>query len=378
MRLQVKRGRNQKGICYLSSSHLGFDHKVCWIRTENGECLADIRTNERVPVNTLVLDLRIFDILGMNEDDEVVLDAVDLTPASSSEITLRLRSERGLDNSKVAEAISKRVNDLRGDFEGLIVFPGELIPIARLELTFEVAEVLPQSPSRIVWNALERIRLLPAAARRSKNIVCVTEVGGASHIADVLAPDGSKIPRHSIILEALVGMESSLVFSSGQAYFAGLAFSDEVHIFETYDSETGAPSDLANLESKSMIKAYRKWIEGTLEEHKRSPSDLGDAVSDSIALAERIREMNGLPTAVVIFSSGIFSAGPNPVKCIRRAQGLRQTGFFLLQVGSTGETEILEAMAGAVGGLHLHLTRTSDIREVLERVSRWTGEEVPL
>jgi hypothetical protein len=376
MRLQVKRGRNQKGICYLSSSHSGFDRAVCKVKTENSECLVDIRANERVPVNTLILDLRIFDILGLREDDEVVLDVVDFAPAALSEITLRLRSERGLDNSKVAEAISKRVNDLQDDFDGLIVGAGELIPISRLELVFEVAEVLPQSPSRIVWNKLGRIRLLPAAVRRSKNLVCVTEVGGATQVVDALAPDGSKIPRCSLILDALGAMEGSLVSGSEQAYFSGVAFSDEVQIFETYDSETGAPTDIAGLESKSVIKAYREWVEDTLEEHRRSPSDLGDAVSDSIELAERIRNMNDLPTAIVVFSSGIFSAGPNPVKSIRRAQGLKETGIFLLQVGTTGETAILEAMAGVVGGFHLQVASSSDIRGVIDRISTWAGEEV--
>ncbi len=371
MVLHARRGRNQKGICFVSSSHSQLDRKVCAIEAGPLRCLADVRSDSRVPEGSVVIDSRLFDRLALNENDEVVLSIYEDTLHDMSQLVMSLRSTRGLDNMKVADAISKRVNDLREDFEGLILAAGDNLVVTRLDLAFSVVEVRPRSPGRVLWKQLESIRLVPQAGITPSNLVVVSELGGSSHIEDCGGAEAA--PRYSNYLHFLDLLGESFSGLGGGAKFSGLGFSEEVHTFSTFDSETGEPSEVSFLESASVIAAYSNWVEELLAHSKRSTSNLGDAVSDAVRIAERIRAENRLPIAVVVLSSGVFSSGPNPVKTIRRGQGLSDTTFFFLYCGTGVQSDILEAMAEQVQGILLKIDSNEDISNAVYSLSNRTA-----
>ncbi|TFF92156.1 hypothetical protein EU545_01875, partial [Candidatus Thorarchaeota archaeon] len=311
MQVRAKRGLNQKGICYLNSKYSGLDGQVCRLSSGVNGCLADIRLNENVSSDMIVLDLRVFAVLGVQEGDAITVAGADLSVKPASEIALSVSSTQGIDSAKVADAISKRVQDLREDFDGIILQEGDSIQVDRLGLGFSVTEIRPESPGRITWSRLDNIRLIPRGEDDAgpMNLVCAFEVGGAAHIKDANKDEGFSQPRYQMWFHFLSGLSHMQgVFGRG-GEFAGLAFSDDVHFLETFDSETGRPRETARLDSASVITAYEEWIRGLLDEKQRSPSDLGDAVSDSIAIAEGLVETNNLPVVVVVFSSGVFSVG---------------------------------------------------------------------
>lgn len=376
MELRAKRGLNQKGICYTNSLHSDFDQEVCRVGNESSDCLVDIRLNDNIASEMIVLDQRVFDKLGLVEDDTVVVTPIGISVPSVSEVFLCVNSSQGLDNSKVAQAISKRVNDFREDFDGLVLRNGDSIRVDRLGLSFEVREIKPSSPARILWTKLGNIRLIPEAEASPMNLVCVMEVGGASHIEDVHGAEGLSSPRYRMYLDLLDDFSSARQRFGRDRQFAGLAFSDDVHFFETYDSDTGQSREIAFLESRSLIFAYKVWIQEILPTKRRSPSDLGHALSDAIEVAERMRETNDLPTAVVVFSSGVFSTGPNPVKTIRRAQGQTNLGFFFFYSGEGVELDIIEAMANKVDGTIKKIDTTEDIEGALKSIDSWVMKKV--
>lgn len=376
MALQARRGRNQKGICFVPSSCSHLDHKVCSLSAARQECLADVRVDSRVPSSSVVLDSRIFDRLMVKESEEVQLEAHNESVPNLSQATFGLHSTRGLDNLKVASAISKRVNDLREDLEGLILADGDEFLVARLDIEFTVLDISPSSPSRVSWNELESIHLVPKRGAAPSNLVVLGELGASAHIEDCRAVESNPMFRYSSFIGFLEELRESFEGFSKDSLFAGLGYAEEVQVFSTYDSESGERSETSSLASPSMIAAYKGWFEKMLPDRRRSASNLGDAISDAVRSAEVIRNENNLPTVFLVFSSGVFSAGPNPVKTIKRAQDLSGTLFLFLHCGDGVQLDILEAMADEVGGSLLKIDSGEGIRRAVSSVNNLAGRGV--
>ena len=131
MDIKAKQGRNQKGLCFVSEES-DINEGVFRITCNEKKLLADLRKSSSVPTELIVLDQRIFKWLECNEDEELVLEKITDDIPSCSEIRLLLSSTRDLDNRTIADAISKRVNDLHDDFDGLILQVGQEFQIERL------------------------------------------------------------------------------------------------------------------------------------------------------------------------------------------------------------------------------------------------------
>ena len=100
--------------------------------------------SEKVPPGTVILDSRISDNLGIVEDSEVLFDSVSENLPPCTEIHLGVVSTRGLDNEKVAHAMSKRIDDFREHLDGLILFEGQEFMIIDLESIYKFCLLIPK------------------------------------------------------------------------------------------------------------------------------------------------------------------------------------------------------------------------------------------
>jgi len=175
----------------------------------------DIRTSERVASGSIVIDSRIFNELGCEEHSEVSLTAVPEAIPNSNELTLLVNSLEGLENTKVVDALSGRVEDFKDYLDGLIVRMGQRIDIAELGIGLIVDNSKPTAEklqvSRIMWDKLLKVNLTAQAELPSCfNICCTVDVGASSSIEDVEMEDGTaRITRFKAGLRAIEAILSS-------------------------------------------------------------------------------------------------------------------------------------------------------------------------
>jgi hypothetical protein len=339
----------------------------------NGETIyVDVRSSEKVPNGVVILDSRISDILGVVEESEVSLDPVSDKFPTCSEIHLGVVSTRGLDNEKVARAMSKRMDDFREHLDGLILFEGQDFMITDFGITLHVLSLDPQdsttSAAQISWENLLKIHLAPMVSHPF-NLCILVEAAAATQIEDVNSSDGH-ISRHQAIRKAIMNLE--MQFSVAQnVLFSGIAFSEEVVFFKTFDSETGEESEISTLHSPSLLRAYGEWIEETVSQNQNAPSNPGEALKRGLAIAKTLTDTNGLQTAVLLFSSGVHSAGQNPVKIARTESDSENIVVFAISVGSDSVADIMEAIAKEGGGAFIHLDREEKTETIIESIEKW-------
>jgi hypothetical protein len=167
--------------------------------------------------------------------------------------------------------------------------------------------------------------------------------------------DNPYISRHDAILQSLEAIEKNFCCYGNDAKFSGLVFSDRVQPFITFDSHTGEEAETTSLHSSSLISAYRKWLDTIRDEFSSSPSNPGIALQRGLELAQMLSEDQGLPTTIIFFSSGIYSAGQNPVKVTRINLGDQIVRILCVSVGEDSATDIMDAIAKEGNGLSIHM-----------------------
>jgi hypothetical protein len=315
----------------------------------------DVRTSENVPPGTIILDSRISDNLGIPEESELSLDSISEDLPLCNEIHLGVVSTRGLDNEKVARAMSKRIDDFREHLDGLILYEGQEFMINDFGINLHILSLDPKdnrtNAAQISWEHLLKIHLAPLGAHPF-NLCILVETGAATQIMDVNSKDGS-VSRFQAIRKAMENLEQQLPIGQG-ALFTGIAFSKEVVYFKTFDSQTGEETDVSSLHSPSLLKAYSQWLDGEASQNENEPSNPGEALKHGLATSNTLTDKNGFQTAVLLFSSGVFSAGQNPVK-IARTESRPESVIFAISVGSESVKDIMEAIAEEGGGAFIHL-----------------------
>ena len=228
MRLKPVRGGKQRGICFTSDRDADVEPGVYRLNCNGRTWLADVRRNSLVEPGKIFLDSRIYQILQIEVDPEIELHAELVTKNVStlSELVAKVESTKGLDSAKVADAISRRVSDLKDDLDGLILRNGDGLLIDRLGIRFTINKLQPGSPARVHWDLLSTIRLEAPAQLRSCNILVTIEIGAASHIADAL---GSK-RRVDVFIEAMEEFAVQFDQYGMGASFSGYVFSEEIFI----------------------------------------------------------------------------------------------------------------------------------------------------
>ncbi|MGY5858748.1 MAG: hypothetical protein RTU63_05225 [Candidatus Thorarchaeota archaeon] len=370
--LKAKQGRNQKGLCFVSEEESALNEGVYKITSNGKTLLADIRTSASVPNDMIILDQRIFQWLSCRDEEELTLEEITSKIPSCTEIRLLLSSTRNLDNRTIADAISKRVNDLHDDFDGLILQTGQSFQIDRLGIRFSVKSLSPKDPSnhaaRISWTALEKIHLDPIESVKPFNVVCIFEIGAAAQIFDV-GKDGNKIPRYEAAIEAIKQVSEIYLDSGTKAQFSGYAYSDEIIPFTMFDPQTGKPIEQSSIHSATLFIGFTEWIESLIPNHKGRPSNPGEALQTGLDSAKRF-ESNSMPTIILFLSSGVHTSGPNPVKI---AKSYDDQPILCFVPGKNSNHDVMDAIAETSHGKAIIVTEFEDIENIIDALLELTG-----
>ncbi|MFW9788273.1 MAG: vWA domain-containing protein [Candidatus Thorarchaeota archaeon] len=381
MKLRARRGRNQQGLCFVPSDSVVPSIETCKISTETNSTYSDIRISAKVPDGIIIFDSRVFDLLGCDEGDEVTVIPLSVNPPLCTEIHLDVVSNRDLQTHTIATAISKRIDDFQEHFDGLVLQLGQELVLPELRVALVVRSMKPLDTStqlaRIRWSELIKIHL-GAVEHQPSNLCIIAEVAAATQIADVQNQennDGESISRHQAIISALEVVEQHLIYDKNLR-FMGIAFSDEVHPFITFDSETGDEKEITTLDSASLIAAFRNWFDTALDEYSNRPSNPGAALKYALDRSSALNEGNSFPSTIILFSSGVHSAGQNPVKMTRTNIGDQATKLLCVSVGESSAADIMSAIAKEGNGIAIHLTsvdRMNLVVDALNEISRTSG-----
>jgi hypothetical protein len=310
-------------------------------------------------------------MLDCSEDDEVYLEVLSDTIPICTEIHLDIISKRDLQNHTIADAISKRIDDFQEHFDGLILQSGTEFEIAELGISFVVRALNPTDPSsnaaRISWKNLVKIHL-GALESKPSNVCFIVEIAAATQIADVRI-DSDVMTRHQAILHALTIIEERFSGYRTDAEFSGIVFSDELQPFITFDSQTGEETETTYLDSSSIFGAFRRWVDTNLEEFSKKPSNPGAALMKGLEMAQSMNERNGLSTIIVFFSSGVYSAGQNPVKVTRTNFGEQSVRILSISMGEDSAKDIMEAIANEGNGSSFIIDSDDQIVSVVDAIN---------
>ncbi len=372
MDLKAKQGRNQKGLCFVSDQEGIIEDGLYQISYEGISILVDIRVSSNVPEDMIILDRRIFNEISCEENSVLQLEKISSDIPTCTEIRLSLTSTRNLDNRKVADAISKRVNDLIDDFDGLILTVGQSFQIDRLGIKFSVKLLDPvnnmHNAARISWKRLEKIHLDPVESLTPSNIVCIFEVGAAAQISDVRNGSDGYIPRYTAALKAITQLSESYSDYGPKVQFQGFAYSDEIEHFTLFDSETGDPTEVSRIDSPSLFIAFTEWIEIMISEHAGRPSNPGVALETGIESAIELSESNSLQTIILFFSSGVHTSGPNPVRVTKNKMTSDGPKIVCFIPGEKSNQDVMIAIAEASQGRAMIVTNIEETSGIIEIV----------
>ncbi|TFG99603.1 hypothetical protein E4H12_02185 [Candidatus Thorarchaeota archaeon] len=370
MNLKAKQGRNQKGLCFVSTDEGTFNEGLYRISFHGNSMFADLRASSSVPQDMIVIDQRIFSRISCKENSEVHLEKIAVSLPTCSEIRLSLTSTRDLDNRKIADAISKRVNDLHDDFDGLILQVGQSIQIDRLGIKFTVISLHPvdsdHHAARIVWMKLEKIHLDPVESLAPINLVCIVEVGAAAQISDVKKEQGKMIPRYEIFLEAIKLLSEIYSDFDSNSQFCGVAYSDEIIPFTVFDPNTGKPTEISSIHSSSHFIAFNDWIKTMISDNKGKASNPSEALKYGIESTDNLLKSKNLQTIVLFFSSGVHTSGPNPVKTAKKLIGNKLLKFLCVVPGEKANHDVMIAIAENYQGRVLSVIDFDEISRFID------------
>lgn len=372
MNLKAKQGRNQKGLCFVSTEDTALERGVYEVDFNGKSTLADIRKSPKIPKGMIFLDDRIFSYLACEDSVDVTLTENSSDIPQCMKLELFVASLKKIDSKSIAEAISKRIGDLQADFEGLILQKNQRIVVERLGIRFTVHSIESvnhtSEPCRVIWNSLEKIHLTPVAGVPAYNLICVIELGAAAQIEDVIQTSASgntiSIPRYQAALAVLDQIILDYPGYGTNSYFSGFVYSDEVIPFSLFDSETGTPIEISSIYSKSLLVSFSKWVQEDLVNHKSKPSNPGDALSSALLRGLDFPEHAEHPTLILFCSSGVHSHGPNPVKIVKKSHENHKIPIICVSIGAGSNKDVLAEIATITAGLVVPINSMSDISEI--------------
>ncbi|MHA2433393.1 MAG: hypothetical protein ACXADO_09225 [Candidatus Thorarchaeota archaeon] len=386
MELTAIRGRNQKGISYVHEDEASLDHQLAVVTYSGARVHTDVRSSDKVPSKSMILDSRLFDALDCKESSSVEITIVDVSIPMCSEISLYVESIAGLNSRKVVEAVSRRIEDFKEHLDGLVLRVGQAVSIPELKLRLIVEDIHPVADApqaaRVSWRNVLKINLTPfepdtSPGRLCFNMCIVSDVGAASKITDILEDEETsssgavdhenRLTRNRATLLVITHL-LALPNNHEQSLVASIAYAEKAVSFSTTD----LPDDngILSFSSKSL-GSLGSWVSAEFAEHSSEPSNPGAGLLEGLKTAEELTSDNGLKTAVVLLSGGAFSAGQNPVSVVRGAKIGDRVKVFCIGLGVESDHELLEAIANAVNGQFLKVHRTSDVILVGAELSKW-------
>ena len=377
MKLKAVRGRNQFGYSFVSDSKLVLDSDTFMIQYGHQVVYSILRASENVPTDTVVIDYRLFDELGCDENIELDIKPIDENIPMCGNITLALASLINLDNEKVAEAVSKRIEDLKPHLDGLIVREGQIIQIPELKIKFIITNIEPSADfdrtARISWINLMRINIIPVKSSQCYNVILLLDLGFIASKKDIFLIDSEEEDEYSrlrILNRIIKNLFDNLKLCSGISLFASIAYSNQFSIFHTFDKTTGEKIQFNYIDAFSLFNAHENWLLQQSDSNADALSNPGNALERAFDLANNIYNQNNLHTIIFLCSDGSYSSGPNPVKYAKEKSN-SEIAVFCLALGKNADVDFLEAIAEAGGGAMVNISSRDDIAKLPEILNRW-------
>ena len=379
MILIAKQGRNQKGLCFVPADEPSCEPGVYELKFRERRLLADIRKSAQVSDRMIILDSRVFAMMNCDDGSEISLTRICDDLPICRELGLAVASKKSLDNTAVASAISKRVNDLQEDFDGLLLTKNQRILLERLGVQFTVDFLKPvddgNNSCRLRWSSLEKIHLDPAIEAPAYNLICVIELGAAAHIADIrqssVDGDSTSVPRYFAAIELLHQVELGYCGYGTDAKFSGIVYSDEITTYPMFDSETGEPVEISSFHSESILDSFRRWIREVAPAHSRKSSNPGAALGTAFERALSMPSSTEHPTIVALFSSGTHSSGPNPLKIVKKKGENKSVPVVCFCLGEDSNRDVMKAIAEYTKGIAVEITDMGQVNMVNEWLLEW-------
>jgi hypothetical protein len=376
MNLKAIRGKNQFGYSFVSDPKLVLAHETVVLRHEEQVVYSILKASENIPSDAIVIDYRLFDELGCKENAELDVTSINGNIPMCGDITLSLTSSLGLDNEKVAEAVSKRIEDLKPHLDGLIVREGQLIQIPDLKIGFIVTHLEPSADfdrtARMSWINLLRISIVPMKTMQCYNLILLLDLGTISNKSKFLLIDNQEeyeFPRLKALTQFLRNQLERLKPCSKTSLFASIAFSNRYTIFQTYDKTTGMKMDFNYFDTFALLDAHENWLMQQLDFINDGLFNPGNNLERALELAKNINEKNNLPTIICLCSDGAYSSGPNPVK-IAKSNSCKEISIYCFAFGLEADLDFLNAIAEAGGGAMFHLRSVEDLVQIPETLNR--------
>jgi hypothetical protein len=377
MKLKAVRGKNQFGYSFISDPKLVLKHDTVAIRYEHQVVYSILRTSENVPTDTIIIDYRLFDELGCTEDEEVDIRQIDENIPMCGDITLSLTSLADLDNTKVAEAVSKRIEDLKPFLDGLIVREGQIIQIPDLKIKFIVTHLNPSAgfdkTARISWVNLLRISINPMKSLQCYNVILLLDLGTVSDKSKFFSignHEKNEYPQLKALTQIFKNLFKPLTHCNRISLFASIAYSSHYVNFQTYDKTTGDEMEFNNIDSFALLDAHENWLMQQLDFIDDGIFNPGNALEKGLELAKNIYDKNNLHTMIILFSDGAYSSGPNPVK-IAKSNSCTEISIYCFAFGPEADLDFLGAIAKTGGGDMVHICSADDIATLPQTLERW-------
>ena len=382
MKLKAVRGKNQFGYSFVSDSKLALSSDTVAISHGTRIVYTILRVSQNVPLEDIIIDYRLFDELECNDKAEVEIRPISENIPMCGTITLSLASTIGLDNEKVAEAVSKRIEDLKPHLDGLILREGQTIQLTDLKLKFIVTDLDPSADfdrtARISWINLLRIHITPIKSSQCYNLILILDLGTIFDSSGFHFDSHNiehEFPKLKVVSQILRSLLENVEHCKELSLFTSIAYSNQFTIFQTYDKATGMRMNYSYFDALSLIDAHENWILQQLTTEIDASSNPGSALKNAFELANVIHDENNLSTIICLCSDGAYSSGQNPVKLARLGKE-PEIGVFCIALGDMADIEFLTAIAEAGGGEMISIHSLEDIAKIFQVFNRWLNEVI--
>ncbi|MHA2360338.1 MAG: hypothetical protein ACXAB6_00200 [Candidatus Thorarchaeota archaeon] len=372
MRAKVIRGRNQRGISCMSQSS-DDKHNVVAISFGEKKVFTDVRFSAKVPNGGLILDSRLFDELGCENDSEVEIIEIDNEIPRCGKITLSVGSTEKIDADKIATAISKRVEEFEEHLDGLILKTEQVVRIPELKLLLIVKDLEPRHSllevARVSWKHLLKIQLEEQISLGCFNLCCAIDYGVTSFKTE-RTTDGDFKAFDELASRTVTTLLSELEMCKENPLFSSFVFSDGLDFYETFVPDSGDKNYITRIDSASVSHAHKIWLSKMVDAHKERLSNPGIAIKKALEIAGEMRDTDSRPTLIVLISNGAYTTGPNPVSIIRD-WALDEVAIFAIYFNATSDLAILEAIADVGGGKSICLKDSNYAQTLKNSISHW-------
>jgi len=381
LNLKTIRGRNQRGLSYVSEIPETVSHPIVKITINGREVFSKLRAHDSVEEGSVVLDYRLYDELGCDTNSQVEITSIDESIPLCTDIHFSVKSTRAGDVQKVIQAISDRIDEFKEHFDGLILKKGQVIHIEPLNLHFAVKDMTPcttgSSISQISWDHILKINLEPAVESTTKrlcyNLCSLVDLGAASHISDVIGTadleqsNSESLPRYRASTKILSSIISNLLSCTESIpLFTSIVYSDEHEVFSTYDLINGNPTLMTEIQTVSLQEVHEEWISEKLTGYSKRASNPSLAFEIGIPLSVRLSETNDLPTILLFMSSGTYSQGSNPIKTIQsQIENIQEMFLVCVGLGTKQDESLLQGIADEGNGIFVPVKTVDDFGKVI-------------